>query len=377
MPQSRRLLFHVQHLLGIGHLRRAALLVEALIAQGFAVTVAQGGVPSDLISFGRAEVVQLPAIRSADQEFGGLVDVVGQPLTAAAKAVRRDALLALFDRVDPAIVLLESFPFGRRQMRFELLPLLDRVAAAEPRPRVAVSVRDILQRRAPKRERETVDIISTHVDRVLVHGDPALVGLHASFDLYEALDRHVRYTGYVAPPPPVRRDRDYVLVSAGGGAVGANLLLNALAARPMTHLGNHPWLLVAGPNFPQAAYDDLRRTSPDGVTVMRTVPDLPSALAGAIVSVSQAGYNTVMDIAVSNTPSVLVPFAGTGETEQPMRAERLSKLGLAQVVSEEALDPTTLAKAIDRGAARAVRWPAIALDGARTSARLLADLADG
>ena len=38
---------------------------------------------------------------------------------------RRTALLSLADEVDPDILLLETYPFGRRQFRFELLPLLD------------------------------------------------------------------------------------------------------------------------------------------------------------------------------------------------------------------------------------------------------------
>ena len=40
---TRRVLFHVQHLLGIGHLRRAEILAEAMAAEGLEVTVAYGG----------------------------------------------------------------------------------------------------------------------------------------------------------------------------------------------------------------------------------------------------------------------------------------------------------------------------------------------
>ena len=40
---TRRVLFHVQHLLGIGHLRRAAALAKACAGHGLEVTVASGG----------------------------------------------------------------------------------------------------------------------------------------------------------------------------------------------------------------------------------------------------------------------------------------------------------------------------------------------
>jgi predicted glycosyltransferase len=369
---SARLLFHVQHLLGIGHLRRAALVATALADAGFAVTVAQGGMPGGLFGFGAAEVVQLPPLKTLDEAFGGLVDAAGRPLDAAGEAARRDALLALHDRVRPDLVLLESFPFGRRQMRFELLPLLDRIAAASRRPRVAVSIRDILQGRKPEREQETVAVVRAHVDRVLVHGDPALATLADSFGPADEIADLVRYTGYVAPPAPAERPRERVVVSAGGGAVGAALLAAALAARPLTRHRDRPWTVIAGPNLPEPELASLRAAAPAGVAIERAVPDLPAVLAGAVVSVSQGGYNTLMDIAVSATPAVIVPFAGKGETEQPARAARLAAMGAVSVVSEAELTPDTLARAID--AATGSRWPALRLDGAAASARLLAEL---
>jgi predicted glycosyltransferase len=39
---------------------------------------------------------------------------------------------------------IELFPFGRRQMRFELLPLLEAARARSPRPWIISSVRDVL-----------------------------------------------------------------------------------------------------------------------------------------------------------------------------------------------------------------------------------------
>ena len=40
-----RVLFHVQHLLGVGHLRRGELITRAMAARGIEGTVALGGHP--------------------------------------------------------------------------------------------------------------------------------------------------------------------------------------------------------------------------------------------------------------------------------------------------------------------------------------------
>ncbi|MEM1201582.1 MAG: glycosyl transferase, partial [Pseudomonadota bacterium] len=119
-------LFYVQHLLGIGHLRRAGAIARAIKETGVPITMVSGGEPIDEIGFGDVPVVQLPPCRSGDISFKSLVDLDGNPLDEAWEANRRDQLLALFDEMQPDMVLLEMFPFGRRKFRFELLPLLEK-----------------------------------------------------------------------------------------------------------------------------------------------------------------------------------------------------------------------------------------------------------
>ena len=94
------------------------------------------------------------------------------------------------------------------------------------------------------------------------------------------------------------------------------------------------------------------------------------------MSVSQAGYNTVLDMLRTRARSVLVPFEGHGETEQLSRARRMESLGRARVVAERQLSPAALAAAIDAAAASGPPGPAhFRFDGARIAARWLLDKA--
>lgn len=68
--------------------------------------------------------------------------------------------------------------------------------------------------------------------------------------------------------------------------------------------------------------------------------------------------------------AVLIPFAEGGETEQNDRARRLAKLELAAVVPEVSLTTESLAQAM--AAAPEPRGPALNLDGAAETARILA-----
>ncbi|HUI18214.1 MAG TPA: glycosyltransferase [Alphaproteobacteria bacterium] len=377
---NRRLLLYVQSLLGIGHLARAARLARAFAAAGWEVDLVSGGMPVAELDLGGAHLVQLPPLSSKDESFTELVDDMGKPPDAAWCGARRERLLAFFAERRPDVLMLEMFPFGRRQMRFELLPLLAAARAAAPRPLVVSSTRDIVQaRRKPGRAEEAAALVEQSFDLVLVHGDPRLVRFEESFPCAAMLGARLCYTGYVAPPPlprgcPGDPGWDEVVVSAGGGAVGAVLLASALAARPRSSAARRGWRLLAGRNLPRAALAALAAQAPCGVVVERARADFPTLLANCRMSISQAGYNTVMEIARAGARAVLVPYVGRGETEQTLRAERLAARGLVQLVPEAELSPERLAAAVDRAeAGPPASFAALDLSGAAASVAIVSE----
>ena len=381
-------LFHVQHLLGIGHLTRAATLARGLAAEGFEVTVASGGKPVPGVDFGRANLVQLPPARVADRRFSELLDANGEPVDDAWKARRRDRLLDLCGKVGPDIILTELFPFGRRQLRFELLPLLDRAAADRARtgrPRIACSVRDILvQSPRPERTHEMLALARRYYDLVLVHGDPRLVSLDATFPHAREIADRIAYTGYVVarsecpPGEPERMAAEgggEVIVSAGGGAVGGRLLEAALAARPRTPLADAGWRLLAGENLPEPDFRSLAARAPDGVGVERFRPDFRRLLRSARLSISQGGYNTLMEVLDAGVRAVVVPYAGGLETEQTLRANLLAARGFVEVVGEEELGPESIAAAVSHALAKPPGGLAgVDISGVAATTRALRDL---
>jgi predicted glycosyltransferase len=382
--RRRRILFHVQHLLGIGHVQRAAAIAAAMAERDdLDVTVLSGGEPVPGIGFGGARLVELPSARAADASFKTLVDARGAPLDEAFHGRRRTLALDAFRRDAPDLLLIESFPFGRRAFRPELDALID--AARMRGAPVLCSLRDIVVAKPdPARRRAIVERVRADFARVLVHGDPTLLPLDASFpEAGEIADRLV-YTGYVAAPAAEPAAKDgrpglgEVLVSAGGGAVGEALLRTALAARSLTRRAAAlPWRLIAGPNLPQPAFDALAAalTGDGSIALDRFRADFRERLRHCAASVSQAGYNTVLDILDAGARAVLVPFAAGAETEQTLRAELLAARGRAAVVPEAALSPAALAAAVDAVLEAPERREPVAVDrngAARTAAIVVA-----
>jgi predicted glycosyltransferase len=373
-----KVMFYVQHLLGIGHLVRASRIATALADAGHDVTVVSGGIPVSGFPPAGVALEQLTPLRSADGSFSNLVDETGAPVDVDLHDSRRRQLMAIHDKLRPDCLVIEAYPFARRQMRFELVPLLEHVheGSRSSRAMVVSSVRDILQPKSPERDKATAATVQRHFDLVLVHGDETFAGFGETFSETQAISQKLAYTGIVAPAAgrhaAVERKFD-VVVSAGGGAVGTALLKAAIGARELTELASARWLVVTGPNLPDEAFEALQHEAGPSVTLSRFEPDLAGLIAASRVSVSQAGYNTVADVLRAGCASVLVPFEGNGEQEQLLRAGRLDAAGRAVMLRECALDARTLEKAIGRALDLDLALaPAVNLDGAAKSAALLA-----
>jgi predicted glycosyltransferase len=367
-----RVFFHVQHLLGIGHIRRAAVLARTLAEQGFDVLLVSGGEPLRL-ELGGARFHQLPPVRARD---AGLREIVradtNRPVDEPFKAERAGALLALFEAERPDVLITEQFPFGRTQLRFELLPLLRAARRRTPRPLIVSSVRDIVRRTmSAGRVQEAIDLFRDF-DLALIHGDPDLIGFDRSFAGWDAIRDRAAYTGYVVGPVEAgRRSRGRVLVSAGGGAVGASLfrVLEELPTAVRDDLvPGALWHYLGGRDRDGAPF-----VRADGTIIEPWRDDFTAMLRDAALSISQAGYNTVVETLCHADRAVLVPFRTDRETEQMDRATALAERGLVACVAGDALTPAALRDAIER----AMRGPSIRsvpscnLEGAATTVRLL------
>ena len=209
---------------------------------------------------------------------------------------------------------------------------------------------------------EMVATIKQYYDKVLIHGDPDLVPFDHTFPLAGDIADWLIYTGYIVDPQPEDAmgsglGQGEVIVSAGGGALSEPLLTAAIAARAKTRLKDATWRLLAGPSLSDEGFARLQKLAVKGVIVERARADFTVLLANCTLSISQGGYNTVMDVLAAKVRAVIAPYAGGKETEQTLRASLLRDRGALQVVWEEELSPDRLASAVEA-----------ALDGPRPDA---------
>ncbi|WP_428566328.1 MAG: glycosyltransferase family protein [Solidesulfovibrio sp. DCME] len=376
---------YCQHVLGMGHLFRTLAIVSALA--GHERLLVLGGPPAPVAAPEGVAVARLPPL-AMDADFAALT-LSGAALEAA-KADRRQRLLAALGAFAPDVFFVELYPFGRKAFEFELVPAIEAVRARGGR--VVSGVRDILVEKKDQAayEARVLDRLGRFFDAVCVHADPALFPLSETFSRAGEIAVPVHYTGYVAVGPrpsravaAVRRElgveeeKALVVASAGGGKVGSQLLAATLGAcRADPRLREAAVRVFSGPYCPDAAYAALSAAAaglPDA-RVRRFAPDFADILAACDLSLSLAGYNTVMGLLAAGARGLVFPF--DQNREQRLRASRLADHGLLGVLDPPDLAPGRLAGRMlaALGAPKPPR-AAVDLDGARATAVALAALA--
>ena len=364
------------HLLGVGHVHRAKRLIEGFHEAGILVDVIYGGEKIPSLQLKADSIGYLSPIKSADNAYSSYLDEDGNPLTKGYQEKRKSELLNIFEKLNPDAILIEAFPFGRRIIRHEMHAFLQAASLRSPRPIIVSSVRDILQeRKKPQRIEETVGWINSYFDKILVHSDPNIIELDATFPSANQIKNKINYTGFVIPEnktKPIGDDYD-ILVSAGGGAFGGSLMEMALAAAH--EASERQWSLVTGPNLEEEIYAKLHRNKPDNVTLKRHVENLSSHMQHARISISQCGYNTAMDVLAAHHESacraVFVPYDTEGQTEQLSRAQLLENSGFAINLPQSKLTVKALLSAVKEAEnLKSVEIP-VDFDGVKNSARLL------
>lgn len=390
-------LIYVETGVGAGHLQVAAHTARALEARGMDVTVATGAAEMARgFDFGKdVKLVALPGwslrggragknatLRVPQGTFSGLSrEEVEQALADLSEGralpgseewhgpleeVFKERQRVLREEAAGTSVLVTEFwPLGGRCLvNVELGALLARRGerkTAERPPVVAVE-RDIVfpGRDAEERVARTNKLIT----RVVVRGDGNVTRLTDSFRAVDGVTTPLEYVGYFGAPMPARMEMPEesrpVLVVCGGGARPEDVRLYeaAINAASKSPFARHPWRVHVPVGTAPATIDHLQNLAKGALpTEISIEPNLPSTefrqlLANSALVITQAGYNTTLDIANGGLRAVFIPAYddGRGEkNEQVRRAQIFSKrTGAPVLLQEEAENPASFLAAIER-----------------------------
>jgi predicted glycosyltransferase len=163
-----------------------------------------------------------------------------------------------------------------------------------------------------RRADETVRILNSHFDRVLVRSDGVIQRLEDCQEEWRGIDIPIEYSGYVVRDLPSRfvipGQLPFVIVTSGGGYIEDHDLRffeTAIRARRYSlAFSSHPWILVVPAKCPAEIVRRLEEliwintekpyVFSETITISRAIQDnqFLREIANSAAIVGHGGYNT-------------------------------------------------------------------------------------
>ncbi len=352
-----RILMYSHDTFGLGHLRRCRTIAHALVERfkGLSVLIVSGSSIAGAFEFRtRVDFLKIPSvIKLFNGEYTPLSSHTDLDQTLA---LRRSIILSTAESFEPDLFIVDKEPLGLRGELEATLTMLKTRGTT-----LVLGLRDVMDSPALlAAEWARADVLrkmDALYDNVWVYGpddfyDP-LVGL----DVPSGLRGRITWTDFLrreVPGVPAlgisAMPPDALLVTAGGGGDGGDLMHQVIAAHDYDRGLRWPVMMVLGPFMGAEDRDDIRRRAASHPALhIIDFDNRPEVLIEAAAGVvSMGGYNTFCEILSLDKRALIVPRVRPRE-EQLIRARRAAELDLVDMIlPDEARDPARLAAALRR-----------------------------
>ena len=268
--------------------------------------------------------------------------------------MRQSIIRHTAESYQPDIMIVDKEPLGMRGELQDTLSFLKTHGTT-----LVLGLRDVMDSpsllQAEWARHNVLKRVEALYDSVWVYGPADFWDPLTGFDVPASIESRKVFTGFLERSLPHksssanRPEGHYLLVTAGGGGDGAELMnqvLDTYAAYPDLQ---RPLLLVLGPLMPAEERDRIRARAKafPRATVIEFDNRMEALIDGAKAIVSMGGYNTFCEILSFDKRALLVPRVRPRE-EQLIRARRAAELGIIDMLEPaEAADPARLAVALE------------------------------
>lgn len=358
-----RLLMYSQDGAGLGHLRRAGNIAQAVLsrAPGSDVLILSDSPTTPLLPAIRGlDYVKLPTIvkcgRVSSRKSSWRASTLSLGLERTLE-LRRALIAQTFAAFEPDAVLVDHMPLGALA---ELTPMLTQASRSLPRPRLYLGLRDILD--APEvirpawKESGAHDALQLY-DAILIYGCRDMYDAAAAYELNGQADKLI-YCNYVGPhpkaiprtglsigrPQTLANGEQLILAMCGGGADAFRLAETFVEALPAAaQRARIRAVLLTGPNMaPRERWALRSRSIGHPVEILSLSDEVSSLLQNASLVVTMAGYNSVCEVVHASKKALVIPRRGPS-AEQRIRGDLFAERGLIRSLDPDVLEPATLA----------------------------------
>ncbi|MEN8165883.1 MAG: glycosyltransferase [Pseudomonadota bacterium] len=351
-----RVVLYSHDTMGLGHMRRNLSIARALVGSGTRTNVLMltgANIATGFAMPRGVDCITLPGLykepdgnyrsRSLGLSLDELINLRAMTIRGALEAYQPDVLIV------------DNVPRGvNGEIEGALEQLCDRGET-----RCVLGLRDILDDpdrvRKEWKQRANEACIQQYYDAVWVYGDPDFYDSASEYAFSDQVKRKLHYTGYLnrgLNPDTTANVKqqacdtldlppgETLLCLAGGGQDGSALAQLVCEARLPAEMN---LVVLTGPFMPSAMRQRLRAHAAANprFRVAEFHPEPTRLMARADRIISMGGYNTISEILSLEKRALIVPRVSP-RREQLIRAERLEKLGLLDVLHPSKVKPESI-----------------------------------
>jgi len=351
-----RILIYSHDSFGLGHLRRCRAIAHSLVAQykGVSVLILSGSPIIGSFDFrARVDFVRIPGvIKLKDGEYTSLGLHIDLEQTMS---MRESIIYHTAASFKPDIFIVDKEPTGLKGEVVSTLKMLHGRGCIN-----VLGLRDIMdEAQALKAEwlRKQVEPVLTDLYHdIWIYGLAQMGNPVEGLGLPESVKAKMTYTGYLYRDlpgdlywvAPVDIETPYILITAGGGGDGEELIDWIIQAFELDSSLRQRAVIVTGPFMSPAVQQSFheRCDSIEQLEILEFDNHIELLMEKAIGIVAMGGYNTFCEILSFDKRAIIVPRS-VPRREQLIRAQRATALGLVTMLEDhEACKPEVMAKAL-------------------------------
>jgi len=336
-----RILIYSHDSFGLGHLRRCRTIAHSLVAhyKGVSILILSGSPIIGSFEFkARVDFVRIPGvIKLKDGEYTslGLHIDLEQTLELRESIIYHTA--AVFK---PDIFLVDKEPTGLQGEVVSTLKMLRQKGTVN-----VLGLRDVMDepsRLKQEWERKGVaPVLEELYQDIWIYGLSQMGNPVEGLGLSDSIKKKMTFTGYLDREVPAERnwvmpinlEQPYILVTAGGGGDGVEMVDWVIRAYESDPSLPHRAVIVTGPFMPAADQQEFHQRCEKlgNVEILTFDSHIELMMQQALGIVAMGGYNTFCEILSLDKAALIVPRS-VPRQEQLIRAQRAIELGLVKML---------------------------------------------
>ena len=340
LDQSR-ILIYSHDSFGLGHLRRCRSIAHSLVSRfkGLSVLILSGSPIIGSFDFkARVDFVRIPGIiKLRDGAYTSLALHIDTEQTLR---MRESIIYHTAASFEPDLFLVDKEPTGLQGEVTSTLKLLKQMGTIN-----VLGLRDIMDEpsklRAEWQRKQVLPVLEELYHEIWGYGLSDMCNPVEEQQLSASIANKITYTGYLGRDIPSDRnwvpqtslDEPFILVTAGGGGDGVEMVDWVLRAYEIDRDQPLRAIIVTGPFMPPANQQEFheRCEQLDNVEILTFDSHIEILMQKSAAIVAMGGYNTFCEILTLDKPALIVPRSYPRQ-EQLIRAQRAVRLGLVSML---------------------------------------------